>query len=189
MCVYSAARLPPANASKHTVIIQCLFSILVTWYVNMFWYWQCISTECASLPLSACLKGFHLAYTMAHICFVCGTLTMHTDVIWQHWNICSISALARLFGSTCPGTCTLDTVGAISVLFSLLTSVYMCVCVCFCVCVCVCINPGEVDDVLDSICFVHDGRDGHRPAAVVVSQEMLVIMTLLSLLVINELLI
>ena len=139
MCVYSAARLPPANASKHTVIIQCLFSILVTWYVNMFWYWQCISTECASLPLSACLKGFHLAYTMAHICFVCGTLTMHTDVIWQHWNICSISALARLFGSTCPGTCTLDTVGAISVLFSLLTSVYMCVCVCVCVFVCVCV--------------------------------------------------
>ena len=63
------------------------------------------------------------------------------------------------------------------------------ICVCVCVCVCVCIRPGEVDDVLDSICVVHDSRDGDRPAAVLVSQELLEIMTLLSLLVINELLI
>lgn len=40
-------------------------------------------------------------------------------------------------------------------------------------CVCLCISPGEVDDVLDSIRLVHYSRDGHRPALIMVSQELL----------------
>lgn len=44
--------------------------------------------------------------------------------------------------------------------------------------VCVCVCPGEVDDVLDSICVVHNSRDGHRFAPIMVSQELLLNITL-----------
>lgn len=41
--------------------------------------------------------------------------------------------------------------------------------------VCLCVCPGEVDDVLDSVCVVHNSRDGHRLAPIMVSQELLII--------------
>lgn len=55
-------------------------------------------------------------------------------------------------------------------MLSLLTSVLSYVCVCVCV--------GEVDDVLDSVCVVHYSRDSHRSAAIVVSLELLLTVTL-----------
>lgn len=42
--------------------------------------------------------------------FLCLREIEHTDVIWQDWNICCISALACLISSTCLSTCTLDAV-------------------------------------------------------------------------------
>lgn len=102
--------------------------------------------------------------------FLCLREIEHTDVIWQDWNICCISALACLISSTCLSTCTLDAVVFrvlfLWCIFSLLTFV------------CVSVSPGEVDDVLDSICIVHYSRDGHRPAPIMVSQELFVIGTL-----------
>lgn len=52
----------------------------------------------------------------------------------------------------------------------------LCVSMCYlydvltCLNLCVCLCPGEVDDVLDSICIVHNSGDGHRFAAIMVSQ-------------------
>lgn len=51
----------------------------------------------------------------------------------------------------------------------------------------VCVCPGEVDDVLDSVCIVQHSRNSHRPAPIMVSRELLVIVTLfLHALIINE---
>lgn len=50
-----------------------------------------------------------------------------------------------------------------------------------------CVCPGEVDDVLDSVCIVQHSRNSHRPAPIMVSRELLVIVTLfLHALIINE---
>lgn len=44
-------------------------------------------------------------------------------------------------------------------------------------CVSVCVCPGEVDDVLDSVCLVHNGGDGHGLVPIMVSQELLLTLT------------
>lgn len=114
-----------------------------------------------------CLRAFPSVKTMAYISFVSGWSVMHADVMRRHHNICHTSACCS---PTCPSTCQLDAVGCLHCYFYDLAAS-------LCVRVCVRVCPGEVDDVLDSVCLVHHGGDGHGLVPIMVSQELLLALT------------